>query len=201
MTATIQTGTAQRHARHSMAMALVGFMLSMAVPVAVIVAGIPAEGWGAISWVGAAVWGIVATVAFTLFSMMGKTMGMTDMDLLDLLGSAVVEPHTPRSGAVGAVIHLMNGAILAVGWAYGARLADVDLNWVSGAAWGAVLWPLALLMMSTIGAVHPAIRRGDQDDPGLAATNFGFMTPVGSLMGHLVWGALLGLLYSTWPLG
>lgn len=199
--ATIESGTDRRHARHSMAIAPIGFVVSMALPVAVIFAGIPAEGWGAISWVGAAVWGIVATVAFTLFSMMGKAMGMTEMDLLDLLGSAVVEPHTAKSNAIGTLIHLMNGAVLAVGWAYAARLADVDLNWASGAAWGAVLWPLALLMMTTVGAVHPAIRRGKQDDPGTAATNFGPMTPVGSLMGHLVWGALLGLLYSTWPLG
>lgn len=199
--ATMETGTGRRQARHSTAMAPIGFALSMALPVAVIVAGVPAEGWGAISWVGAAVWGVAATVAFTLFSMMGKAMGMTEMDLLDLLGSAVVQPQTGRSRTIGAVIHLINGAVLAVGWAYAARLADVDLNWVSGLAWGAVLWPLALLMMTTVGAVHPAIRRGEQDDPGTAATNFGPMTPVGSLLGHLVWGALLGLLYSTWPLG
>jgi hypothetical protein len=51
------------------------------------------------------------------------------------------------------------------------------------------------------GAVHPAIRRRDQDDPGTAATNFGAMSPVGSLMGHLVWGAVLGLAYAAWPLG
>jgi hypothetical protein len=67
--------------------------------------------------------------------------------------------------------------------------------------WGAVLWALALLMMSTIGSVHPAIRARQQDDPGLAASNFGSMTPVGSLVGHLVWGAVLGLGYAAWPLG
>lgn len=88
-----------------------------------------------------------------------------------------------------------------MGWAYAALLADVDLDWVSGPAWGSILWILALSMMSTIGAVHPAIRRGDQDDPGVAVTNFGTMTPVGSLMGHLVSGGALGVLYAAWPLG
>jgi hypothetical protein len=199
--ATIVTGTERRHARHSMALAPIGFMISMAVPVAVIAAGIVLEGWGAINWASAVVWGAVATVVFTLFSMMGKAMGMTRMDLLDLLGSVATRPHTPQSKAVGAVVHLMNGAILAVGWAYAARLIGVELNWVSAMAWGAVLWLLALLMMSTMGAVHPAIRQRRQDDPGTAATNFGTMTPVGSLMGHLVWGAVLGLLYAAWPLG
>jgi hypothetical protein len=55
-------------------------------------------------------------------------------------------------------------------------------------------------MMSTIGTVHPAMRRGDQDDPGPAATHFGRMTPLGSLMGHLMYGLVLGLAYAAWPL-
>ncbi len=62
------------------------------------------------------------------------------------------------------------------------------------------LTPLALLMMSTIGSVHPAIRRGEQEDPGPAALRFGAMTPMGSLLGHLVYGLVLGLTYDAWPL-
>jgi hypothetical protein len=37
-------------------------------------------------------------------------------------------------------------------------------------------------------------------DPGPAATNFGALTPLGSLMGHLVYGLVLGLTYDAWPL-
>jgi hypothetical protein len=199
--ATIVTGTQQRNDRHSTAVAPLGLLVSMGVPVAIIVAGIAAEGWGAISWTGAIVWGVVATVVFMLVSMMGKAADMTDMDLLDLLGSAVAEPHTGTARLLGAVIHHVNGAVLGVAGAYAATLLDRELNWTFGLAWGAVLWVLALVMMSSVGALHPAIRRGDQDDPGPAATNFGAMTPMGSLVGHLVWGAVLGALYSAWPLG
>ena len=199
--ATITTGTFQRSDRHSMVLAPLGFAVSMAVPVGVIIAGIADQGWGAISWGGAAVWGAVATVAFTLFSMAGKAMGMTDMDLLDLLGSVVREPRTAGSKAVGTVIHHVNGAILGIGGAYAAVLANEPFDWVSGLWWGAALWVLAMLMITTVGSVHPAIRRHAQDDPGPAATNFGTMTPIGSLAGHLVWGVVLGLLYNAWPLG
>lgn len=80
-------------------------------------------------------------------------------------------------------------------------LVGLPTNWLTAVGWGAILWALALLMMSTMGAVHPAIRRGEQEDPGPAATNFGAMTPMGSLMGHLAYGLVLGLAYQTWPLG
>lgn len=196
----VQSGTAETRSTHHPVWGPIGLMLSMAVPIAVIVLGIAAEGATAISWLGAIVWGVVATIAFTLFSMMGAGMGMTRMDLLDLLGSAVATPGTTRSRAIGAIIHHTNGAILAVAFVYGALLLGVSPDWIAGLIWGAILWALALLMMTTIGSVHPAMRRGEQEDPGPAAVHFGAMTPVGSLMGHLVYGALLGLLYQAWPL-
>lgn len=197
----ITTGTPETRTEHSAGAAKLGLMLSMCIPAAVAIIGIILLGGGAIQWLSAIVWGVVATMAFTLFSMMGKKMGMTSMDLLDLLGSTMVQPDTSASRGIGAVIHHMNGALLAVAWAYGVALIGWQANWVTALIWGFILWALALLMMSTIGAVHPAIRRGEQEDPGPAAVNFGKMTPMGSLMGHLVYGLVLGLLYQSWPLG
>lgn len=74
------------------------------------------------------------------------------------------------------------------------------ISWAGAIVWGVILWALALLMMTTMGSVHPIIREGRQDDPGPAAINFGKMTPVGSLIGHLVYGVVLGSAYSAWPL-
>jgi hypothetical protein len=198
---TVVSGTTQTRTEHSVAWGLLGLMLSMAIPPALVVVGIAVHGWGAISWLGAIVWGVVATVAFTLFSMMGKSMGMSRMDLLDLLGSMVARPGTTNAQMLGAMIHHVNGAVLAVAWAYGVVLLGWPANWLTAVVWAVVLTVLALLMMSTIGVVHPAMRRGEQDDPGTAATHFGAMTPMGSLLGHLVYGVVLGLGYSAWPLG
>ena len=191
----------ESRSQHSPVWGSVGLMMSMAIPAAVAVIGIALLGWGEISWLGAIVWGVVATIAFTLFSMMGKAVGMTRMDLLDLLGSMVAPVGSKASRAIGALIHHANGALLAIAWAYGVALMGLPANWLTALGWGVILWILALLMMSTIGAVHPAIRRGDQEDPGPGATNFGAMTPVGSLMGHLVYGLVLGVAYQAWPLG
>lgn len=197
---TVVSGTARARAEHTMSWGALGLMVSMAVPVALIVAGIAVHGWAAISWPGAVVWGVAATAAFTLFSLMGRAMGMTRMDLLDLLGSMVAPAGSGTAKAIGLVMHHANGAILAVAWAYGAALFGLPATWWTALAWGVVLTLLALLMMTTIGAVHPAMRRGEQDDPGPAATNFGILTPAGSLAGHLVYGLVLGLTYAAWPL-
>ena len=198
---TITTGTPETRTEHTMPRALMAFMASMGIPALIAIIGIAVLGWGAIHWLGAIIWGIVATFAFTLFSMMGMAMGITRMDLLELLGSMMAALHTATARRIGAVIHHVNGALLAVAWAYGTALVGAPANWASALVWGFILWLLALLMLTTMGAVHPAIRRGQQDDPGPAATHFGRMTPVGSLLGHLVYGLVLGLTYHTWPLG
>lgn len=194
------SGTPDTRTEHSRSAAGLGLMVSVGGPAAIALLGISTQGLDAISWAGAIVWGIVATAVFTGFSLTGKSMGVTRMDLLDLLGSVMARPHSGQSRVVGAVIHHANGAILAVAWAYGTVLLDAQANWASGFVWGAILWGLALLMMTSIGAFHPAIRRGKEEDPGLAATNLGGLTPLGSLIGHLVYGGLLGILYQLWPL-
>jgi hypothetical protein len=59
---------------------------------------------------------------------------------------------------------------------------------------------LTWLMMSTIGSVHPAIPRGELDDPSFMMLNLGRMTPLGSLIGRVVYGLVLGIAYDAWPL-
>lgn len=193
----IETGTANTKTVHSEFWGPVGFMFSMVVPVLLFLLGLASYGFGAVSWIAAIFWGVVATFAFTLFSMMGKTTGMTRMDLADLLGSTMAPPGTSESRRLGFVLHHVNGALLALAWAYGAALFRIPADWLSGLLWGVVLWGLALLMMSSLGSVHPAIRRGEQEDPGTAAMNFGAMTPIGSLVGHLVYGLVLGWGYAA----
>lgn len=178
-----------------------GLMISMLGPAAIGVAGFVALGPDAIDWLSAIVWGVIATVVFTLTSMAGKAVGMTRMDLHDLLGSALTEPGSTTSKVTGAIIHHMNGALLAIFGVYGIAALDLEVNWLTGAVWGVVLTAFALLMMTTIGSVHPAIREGRQEDPGPAATNFGKMTPMGSLMGHVIYGIVLGAGYANLPIG
>lgn len=197
----VRTGTQQATADHTPALSALGLAVSMGVPVALLVVGLFTYGPGAVSWPGVVVWGLVATAVFTLFMLMGGAMGMSRLDILDLLGSTVAEPGTSRARLTGAAIHHVNGVVLAAAWVYTTLLVGVQATWATGLWWGLILTALALIMLSSVGTVHPAMRRGREGDPGAGALNFGSMTPAGSLMGHLVYGLVLGLGYQFLPLG
>ncbi len=185
--------------RHS-PLAPFGFLLSMGIPAAIAIVGVIALGFDEIDWVGAIVWGVVATVAFSVLGLMGTATGMTRMDIFNTLGSWVAPAGSGTARAIGVAMHHTNGALLAIAWAYGVALVDLPANWWTALLWGGVLTALTWLMMSTIGAVHPAIRRGELEDPGLLMLDLGPMTPLGSLMGHLAYGLVLGIAYDAWPL-
>jgi hypothetical protein len=97
--------SAPRAVSHSAVLGPLGLMASMAVPAAIAVIGLVAQGADAIDWAGAIVWGVVATAVFTAFSMMGTAVGITRMGLLDLLDSVVARPGSGGSRALGAVMH------------------------------------------------------------------------------------------------
>lgn len=201
MAATDVPGARRRalHVEHSR-LAPLGFLLSMAVPAAIAIIGVAALGFNDIDWLGAIVWGVVATVAFSALGVMGTATGMTRMDIFDTLGSWVAPAGSGTARVIGILMHHTNGALLAIAWAYGVALVDLPANWWTALLWGVVLTVLTWLMMSTIGSVHPAIRHGELDDPGVMMLNLGQMTPLGSLMGHLVYGLVLGIAYDAWPL-
>lgn len=195
----IITGTPEATGEHVEATATLGAAVAYGIPVALAVAGIVEFGWNTISWTGATACGAIAAFAFLLFSTMGKRMGMTRMDILDLLGSMFAPPHSNLSRTMGFIIHEIDGALLGVAYAYGLMFHAWPVNWGTGLIWGVVLWALALILMTSIGALHPAIRNHLEEDPGPAAINFGRMTPIGTLLGHVVYGVVLGWLYSMWP--
>jgi hypothetical protein len=105
VTHSMTTGTPSTRTEHRVGIAALGFMFSMGVPAVLAIAGLIALGPGEVRWLDAIVWGVVATAAFTAFSMMGKAMGMTRMDLLDLMGSAFTRPGSGAAKAIGAMMH------------------------------------------------------------------------------------------------
>ena len=193
--AIIVAGTADARARHRVALSAVGMTLGYTIPALIAILGFALEGPDAIVWGRAILAGLVAAFVMWVVMFLGRMVGITRIDLLDLLGSLVSRPHTSTSHTLGFIIHEIDGALLAIAGAYGALLVGWQFDWASGLLWGVLLWALSLLVMTSVGGVHPAMRRGQEEDPGAAAINMGPMTPWGALMAHAVYGLVLGGLY------
>ncbi|QDG53881.1 hypothetical protein FIV42_24995 [Persicimonas caeni] len=190
------TGTPDTRTQHSEGLGLFNVFLAKGIPVALGIIGVIIEGWGGISWPGALISGTVAAVAMSAFNGLGRALGLTGLRFDEMLGTLMAEPRTTGARALGMFIHLAFGALLAVGWAYTMALFNWSTNWFSGMLWGAFVGALALLLVSSMGVIHPKMREHRQEDPGPAGTNLGRMTPVWVGLAHLVYGATMGLLYA-----
>ena len=158
-------------------------------------------------WEGLAAGG-VATVLMTLLMQMGAALGMTRMDMAVMLGS-MVRRDAVSARRLGLAVHFMNGLVFGliyalVWWALGpAALSDA---WWIGLIFGGVHGLVALVAMPMMSAVHPRVQAvsamgdasvGEVQLPpfGLGGRGFGAMTPVGILLGHLVFGLVWGLAF------
>lgn len=123
--------------------------------------------------------GFVGTLAMTLMMYkIGPMMGMMKMDIAAMLGNML------GGWTMGMMMHFINGTIIF-------PLIYVLLLFhllpgppaVKGLTWGTILWLLAQLMVMPIMG------------GGVFSSKMGGKTAVvGSLVGHIVYGALLGLI-------
>jgi len=130
----------------------------------------------------AALGGFVGTVAMTsMMYVVGPMMGL-HMDIAAMLGSML-----GGSWAAGLMMHFVNGtAIFAAIYAYALYAHLPGSPAVRGTIWGVVLWLIAQTMvMPMMGA-------------GLFSSAMGgAMAAMGSLIGHILYGGLLGIVASS----
>ncbi len=118
-----------------------------------------------------------------LLLMLGGMMGMTG-------GGAYV---------VGLMMHAMTSAIFGVIHAAIFASGDIEdgvLLW--GILFGAAHALVTGTMLAGMPMVHPLIRDGRMEAPGLLAIKLGQPTAMGFVMLHMVFGALVAVLYAAW---
>lgn len=122
--------------------------------------------------------GFVGTLAITLMMYIGgPMMGMMKMDIADSLGKMM-----GIGWAMGMLVHFINGTIIfPLIYAFLLYRVLPGGATVKGITWGAILWLLAQLM------VMPMMGGGV-----FSSKMGGMMTAGGSLIGHIIYGALLG---------
>jgi uncharacterized membrane protein YagU involved in acid resistance len=121
--------------------------------------------------------GFVGTLAITMLMYKGAPMmGMPKMDIAAMLGQML------GGWTMGMVMHFLNGTVifpLIYAYLLFPRLPGAPA--LKGIAWGVILWLLAgILVMPMMGGGAFGAKVG------------GMMSAVGSLMGHIIYGALLG---------
>jgi hypothetical protein len=145
---------------------------------------------------------MVGGAVMTVLMFMGRMMGMTAMDLEMALGSMMTQSISSMSWIIGFVIHLMISGLIALVYAYGFEYITHKAGWLTGAGFGVVHVIIAGIFMGMIGMMHPlmvasqSVPDGKLLAPGFFAANFGMMTVVAFIMLHLIYGAIVGALYT-----
>lgn len=130
--------------------------------------------------------GFVATVVLSLLMVMKSAMGlMPELDVISMLSAMM------GSGVVmGWIAHFMIGAVI-----WGGLFALLAPNlpggslWLKGVVFGVGAW---LLMMVAVMPMAGA---------GVFGMKFGMAAPVMTLVLHLIFGAVLGGVYTALPSG
>jgi uncharacterized membrane protein YagU involved in acid resistance len=121
-------------------------------------------------------------------------MGIPKMDIATILGTMFLA--SPGSAFwLGMMIHLMMGTVLFPAIYHFALQPSSGSGTGKGVLFGLLLWAAAnLMVMPMMAVIHPMVKSHMMAAPGFLMLNLGVMAPVGSLLGHLVYGALLGKL-------
>ncbi len=136
--------------------------------------------------------GILGTLAISMVMAVAPKMGMPKMDIVDMLSTMFGKPNR----VLGWMMHLMMGVVFALIYAFLWSKGIGSPGWLSGLIFGAAHWLVVGLMMGVIPIVHAGIKSGDVEAPGLWMINQGGMLSfVGGLMGHLVFGLVVALVY------
>lgn len=134
--------------------------------------------------------GFAGTMVMTVVMMLAPMMGLPKMDIAAMLGSTFASTPTSGSAAwfAGLAMHLMIGTVvLSIGYALVSTKLRVRNALARGIAYGALVWFIAQTMvMPMMGA-------------GLFSSHLpsGAMISAASLMGHLIYGAVLAGIYGS----
>jgi uncharacterized membrane protein YagU involved in acid resistance len=151
---------------------------------------------------GILLWGFVSTVVLTTIMSASQGLGLTRISVPFLVGT-IMTPNRDRAMVLGVLAHFCNGWIFA--FVYGLAFESWrHSTWWLGALIGLVhaVFVLAVLM-PVLPGLHPRMvseyfgpapnRR--LQPPGFFALNYGYRTPIVTLLGHLAYGATLGAFY------
>jgi hypothetical protein len=123
-------------------------------------------------------------------------------DLVRFLGTMIAGNSTPLVWwPAGFALHASVGAVWAIFYAY---FFWSTFDWpppLQGLAFSSIPIVLAgLVMLPQLALMHPLVLRGEIPRPGLFSFGIGWGGPMAIILGHLIYGVIMGSLY-TRPVG
>ena len=164
---------------------------------------------------GALVAGLVATVVMSAMMKMATAAGMTQMPPMPLVIGAMLSGDRSTALKLGSVIHYLMMGTVVFGIVYAGVFAAVgNASLLTGAliglAHGVVVGAMAMPMMPAmhprmgvvpapagVGGAAPATDEVHLSAPGSFGVHWGAMTPVGLVVGHVVYGLVAALVYQA----
>jgi len=143
--------------------------------------------------IGAVTAGLVGTMIISMVMVMAPKMGMPKMAIWEMLGSM----FSPTGNvALGWMMHLMMGVVFGVVYAALWSVGIGAVTVVSGLVFGIAHWLVVGLMMGGMPMMHAGIKSGGVAAPGVfMLNNGGMMSFMGGLMGHMIYGLAVVLVY------
>ena len=150
---------------------------------------------------GALVGGFAGTLVLTMTLVAASHLRLSRMDIPFLLGTAWTDDR-PRARVVGYALHFVAGLMFSLAY-YAAFMALGRAGWALGMLFGLVhgLFAGTTLVNVLLPAVHPRMGTWFSaansspllEPPGFMLVNYGWATPVVTILAHLVYGAIVGV--------
>ena len=142
---------------------------------------------------------VMTVMLYMGMALMPRQMPMNILYMLGTMPGAMMSRNKMMAYGVGIMMHGMMGIVL--GLAHAGVINGLDLTsalvaW--GVLFGFVHWIMVGMGMGMIGTMHPLMRAGQMQAPGLFVINLPKPTVMGFLMVHLVYGLVVGALYDVW---
>jgi uncharacterized membrane protein YagU involved in acid resistance len=149
------------------------------------------------------VWGFAATIVLTVAVVCAQSLGLTRIDIPFIIGTMFTADRD-RAKVIGLFVHLANGWIFA--FVYAAYFQELhEATWVLGSFLGFLQGMfIVVVVLPILPGVHPRMVsdfRGPEptrllEPPGFLAMNYGRMTPVVTVIVHVLYGLILGGFYA-----
>jgi hypothetical protein len=144
--------------------------------------------------VAAALWGgIIGAIAAAIVYVGFLALRWTRFDMIRFEGGLLARERSNMVYLYGAIVNIVVGALLALGYRY----VFEQIHSASYVGWGALIGlvqgVVALLLLPVLGLVNHNVRNGDEERPGFAGLGGGVLTPVAVLAASVVFGLWVGV--------